>query len=477
MPSQFPPIPLLSLFRSRFGCDPESIVPLPGAGSDREYFRLSSPGVSVIGTLCSDQAETRAFVSLSRLFHAEGLPVPEVMAVSADNTAYLQQDLGSVDLLSLILKKEDADFPERVMEILPRLQTVAPRKWGECVAFPPMSRRLVGWDLNYFKYEFLKPSGVAFDEERLENDFERLAEKLLSLSDDAWGFMWRDCQSRNVMVSYGNPYFIDFQGGRRGPGLYDAVSFAWQARAGFSPRRRELLIDRYMTCFSQIRNISYGTLRAAVPDFVIFRTLQVLGAYGFRGLVERKAHFLQSIPAGIANLREILDCGWLAPYPELERAARGLCGASRFQPAPADGRLHIKVFSFSYKKGYPDDFSGNGGGFMFDCRGMHNPGRYDEFKPLTGLDRPVRDFLEERGEIQKFIENAFDIVSPSVETYLRRGFSSLQVGFGCTGGRHRSVYAAQALAERLAVEFPQAVVDLLHREQRISRTFNSSIEK
>lgn len=480
---------LSDLFKSWSGVSPASLVTLAGAGSNRRYFRLSSEEKTAIGVLADDPREARAFLGLARCFLNIGVPVPAIYE-SAGETAYIQQDLGSVDLLSLIKNGEERDLPEKVLAILPKLQLADPSAWCGHVAFNPFSRRLAMWDLNYFKYEFLRPAAIPFDEELLEDDFERLALTLSSQPKEALGFMWRDCQSRNVMVADGQPYFIDFQGGRLGPAIYDAVSFIWQAKAGFSSERRSALMDLYISEFcsrySQILD-NYATrfsdsalsprdlksvMEKSIPPFVVFRLLQVLGAYGFRGLVEHKAHFVESIPAGLANLKEAVDNGWLDSYPELRRVANALCSHPRFQPAPADGLLHVRVFSFSYKKGYPEDLSGNGGGFMFDCRGMHNPGRYPEYRQLTGLDTPVRKFLEDRGEIQKFIENAYELVRPAVATYLRRKFSSLQVGCGCTGGRHRSVYSAQALAERIAQDFPEAVVDLYHREQSIRRRYH-----
>lgn len=307
---------------------------------------------------------------------------------------------------------------------------------------------------------------VPFDEELLEDDFERLASRLTGDSAGPWGFMMRDCQSRNVMVSGGKPWWIDFQGGRRGPVAYDVVSMLWQAKAGLSDNEKKELAAVYAAEYEKITGNDAGLLLDALPLLAFFRTLQVLGAYGFRGLVEKKAHFIESIDPALRNLENLYQRATGDDLPELRRVCSYVCTHSP-SPAPHDGLL-VKVYSFSYKKGYPADFTGNGGGFMFDCRGMHNPGRYDEYKPFTGLDLPVREFLEERGEVQKFVAEAFDMVSPSVECYLHRGFSDLQVGFGCTGGRHRSVYCADMLARRIAAAFPDAKVMVIHREQNIT---------
>ena len=330
------------------------------------------------------------------------------------------------------------------------------------------------WDLNYFKYEFLKPAGVDFNEDLLEDDFETFATSLVETDPRLWGFMMRDCQSRNVMLSP-DPVFIDYQGGRFGPCIYDAVSFVMQARARFSAEMRQELLRVYAKAFSEARRIPSDVVLEAVCRFSLFRTLQVLGAYGFRGLVQKRAHFIESIPAALENLAALSAGGALDAYPGLSAAACSLLSESRFSPAlmrEDDGRLHVKVFSFSYKRGYPEDLTGNGGGFMFDCRGMHNPGRYDRYKPLTGRDPEVAEFLKERGEADLFAARAFEMVSPSVERYIKRGFSSLQIGFGCTGGRHRSVYCAERMARNIAESFPEVVVELIHREQNIKEMFN-----
>lgn len=483
---------LIQLFTKYFGFPPSSVNPLAGAGSSRRYFRLSGvnpakPDVhatTVIGAYGEDKSENNAFACLDRVFLENNIPVPQVLAMGGNGLCYLQQDLGNEDLLSYIKNKEDDSkrlagngICESVMRILPEMQLVDEREWSSLVAFPPMKGRQTAWDLNYFKYEFLKPSGILFDESALEDDFESLRDRLDSIPGELLGFMWRDCQSRNVMVHDGKPFFIDFQGGRKGPGLYDAVSFAWQSRAGFSLERRLELVNIYADEFANraraVRGVSLSSecIHEYLPDIVLLRQLQTLGAYGLRGLVEHKAQFVTSIPAAIENLHESVCVGWLNAYPAIKDIAMRLSEMPRFRPALHDDKLHVKIFSFSYKKGYPEDLTGNGGGFMFDCRAMHNPGRYEEYKSLTGLDQPVIDFLTDRGEIDTFMENVYSLVDPAVARYRQRGFSSLQIGFGCTGGQHRSVYGAQHLAEHLAGIFPDVVIELCHREQGIFKTF------
>lgn len=462
--------------------DPESLPVslrlLPGAGSSRRYYRLTiADGITLILTVGDDLAENRAFCRLAEVFGEAEVRVPKVVWHATDYSCYLQTDLADRSLMDEIREVRKSggesrfltDCIESALTQLVRMQTVDESLWHEAVGFTPFSRRLVMWDLNYFKYEFLKPAEITFDEAALEDDFECLATDLLSLPEEYQGFMMRDFQSRNVMVDYdGRASLIDFQGGRKGPLIYDIISFLWQAKAGFSADERTYWFERYLELLQSRRNIDMQVMRQALPLFALFRTLQVLGAYGFRGLVQHKAHFVESIPAAMENLAELIGNG-LERYPELSAVCARLLAVEKYRHAtPAEG-LTVEVYSFSYKKGYPEDLSGNGGGFMFDCRAMHNPGRYAEYKTQTGMDQGVIDFLEERGEVQEFLRAAESLVLPAVERYMQRGFSKLQVGFGCTGGQHRSVYCAQHLADDLHRRFPDLRIRLRHREQGIDR--------
>lgn len=451
---------------------------LPAAGSGRRYFRLSHSGrPSVVACVGDDVGENNCFVALSRAFSGEGLNVPEVYAVSPDGLCCLQSDLGDIQLLPLLSSERRIGLAEKSLESLVGLQTVDESVWGDAVVARPFSRRLAMWDLNYFKYEFLKPSGIAFDEERLEDDFSALCDSILDIDRRQWGFMYRDFQSRNVMIRDGEPWMIDFQGGRLGPLAYDAVSFLWQAKAGFSEEERRHLLSVYAGKLAAVRNLDASDVVEAAGRLTLLRLLQVLGAYGFRGLVEKKSHFIESIPAAVANLGALYASGSLDMYPEIKNVA-GRLASSRFAGSEHLDGLTVRVFSFSYKRGgYPEDLSGNGGGFMFDCRGMHNPGRYDIYKPLTGLDREVIDFLEGRGEVQRFVDCAIEMVLPSVRRYESRGFRSLQVGFGCTGGRHRSVYCAERFAGIVARECPGVTVIVEHREQGMTRRVDAGNDR
>lgn len=461
---------LSQLYKAKYNAE-ATIEKLPGAGSDRRYYRLTGVDApTVIGTFGADRKEDECFITLSKVFLKNSVNVPEIFAEDVDKGIYLQSDLGNHDLLSYLKERrsEGLELAGKALRNLVNLQSTPETLWKKRVINRPFSKRMILWDLNYFKYDFLKPAGITFDEEELENDFERFASAVANTDENLMGFMYRDFQSRNVMIKDGQPWFIDYQGGRRGPVLYDAVSFIWQAKANFNIEERNKLLDIYIEELAKVTYINSFSINHGINMMVVLRTLQVLGAYGFRGLVEKKAHFIESIPGALSNLSDVLEIGVLSAYPELKKVAER-CIESRFAQKTDNVGLTIKVFSFSYKKGYPEDLSGNGGGFMFDCRGMHNPGRYDEYKPLTGLDSPVIDFLEEKGEVQGFVEKAVDLVSHSVGTYLRRGFNNLQVGFGCTGGRHRSVYCAERFGKIIKEKYPESKVVICHREQGIKK--------
>jgi hypothetical protein len=324
--------------------------------------------------------------------------------------------------------------------------------------------------LNYFKYCFLKATGLEFQEDKLEDDFMKMSDVLLRSSSAT--FMYRDFQSRNVMIRDGEPWLIDFQGGRKGPFFYDVASFLWQAKARYPESLRDELLDEYIQALSKYKPVDRNYFFSQLRHFVLFRTLQVLGAYGFRGYFEKKPHFIQSVPYAIENLRQLLREDY-TEYPYLCSVLRELTELQSLSGNAPKKPLTVKVISFSFKKGIPYDPTGNGGGYVFDCRGVHNPGKYDQYKPLCGLDEPVIKFLEDDGEIFPFLENAYALVDSHVQRYMERGFSNLMVCFGCTGGQHRSVYSAQHMAEHLNQKFG-VKVELVHREQNIEQTFEAT---
>lgn len=468
---------LQQLFLQYTGRSAQICQPLTPAGSNRRYFRLCADDLSVIGVVGTSQRENEAFFAIATQLCAKGLPVPEVYAISEDRQCYLQQDLGDVSLFDLLMeaqKRGQYDEPtiellRQVMRLLPDVQWLGAQgfDFSQCYPSAELNRRGIQWDLHYFKYCFLKAAGLEFEEERLEDDFDRMAEILLADASDT--FMYRDFQSRNVMIRDGRPWLIDFQGGRRGPVEYDLVSFLWQARARFTPEMRRVLIDEYLRSASRYRSFCRETFEQRLRYFVLFRTLQVLGAYGYRGYFEHKAHFVQSIPMAIDNLRDLLGEDF-AELPYLTALLREMVALPLLASYKEPETLTVRITSFSYKKGIPDDASGNGGGFVFDCRGIHNPGRYAEYKQLTGRDAPVIAFLDKEEPMQQFLGHVYGIVDYSVEKYLARGFKNLMVSFGCTGGQHRSVYSAEHLAAHLVEKYGVRIM-LNHREQGISQEF------
>lgn len=450
--------------------------PLTKAGSNRQYFRLTLPDAStLIGVQGTSREENHAFISLARHFEDKHLNAPRIIAVSDDEMTYIQEDLGQVSLYDAIAtgRKNNGQYTdteiallERTISLLPQFQRHAAEglDFNVCYPQPTFDKRNILFDLNYFKYCFLKLSDIDFHEGRLQDDFERFADDLLSDS-GPWGFMIRDFQARNVMLVDGRePYYIDFQGGRHGPILYDVASFLWQASARYSDELRTHLINIYADALGTTAD----SLAKPLQRLVLFRILQTLGAYGFRGLIERKPHFLNSIPPAIANLSRMLDTA--APYNELHATLQALIEKYTNTKTFATNTLTVRIYSFSYKRGIPEDESGNGGGYVFDCRSTHNPGRYEPYKTLTGLDKPVIDFLESDGEILTFLDSVYRLADAHVERYIERGFTNLMFAFGCTGGQHRSVYSAQHLAEHLHWKYGIQIL-LEHREQGIKTVF------
>ncbi len=481
---------LISLYQQYAGAAPAQCQPITGSGSNRKYFRLSDEaGNGVIGVVGTSLDENRAFLYLTRHFGEKGLPVPHILAESSDCMRYLQSDLGKRSLYDALRKgRENGNYSDAEVELLRRTIRILPviqvhgaegLDFSKCYPQSQMDETCVFFDLNYFKYCFLMPSGVNFHELHLENDFHLLASHLTGIT--VQGFMYRDFQARNIMLDdEGNPQLIDYQGGRRGPLHYDLASFLWQASARYPQTLRNELINEYLAALRQLQPVDETLFRADLQLCVLFRLLQVLGAYGFRGLIERKKYFLDSIPPAIDNLRRLLAEGAAADYPYLNEVLERLvehytpaANPANAQPSASkyDGKgpLRVRIFSFSYKKGIPADESGNGGGYVFDCRSTHNPGRYQPYKQLTGLDKPVIDFLEKDGEILTFLDSVYRLADAHVERYLQRGFTDLMFSFGCTGGQHRSVYCAQHLAERLNKRYG-VEVQLFHREQNIRQT-------
>jgi len=474
---------LKRLFEQYFHVPAEHVQPLQGqlGGSGRIVFRLAGSGRSAVGILYSVHEENVAFLEFSRHFRRHNLPVPDIFGEDLSQGAYLEEDLGDTTLFDFLSahRSGDAIAPEvveayrKVVALLPRFQIQAGRDLNYKVCYPRSSfdRQSIAWDLNYFKYYFLRLAGVPFNEQALEIDFGRLTKLLLAAPHDY--FLYRDFQSRNVMLRDGSPWFLDYQGGRKGALHYDIASLLYDGKADLPPALRQVLLDHYLDCLAGAIDLDRAAFMEHYYAYVYVRILQALGAYGFRGFYERKAHFLQSVPYALKNLR------WLSQNVRLPVALPSLLDAleamqaaetlANLSSAPATG-LTVRIFSFSFHKGMPVDESGNGGGFVFDARSLPNPGREEQFRSLTGKDAPVIEYLDRKPAVHDFLAHSFSLIDASVANYRQRGFSNLMVSFGCTGGQHRSVYLAEKLAEHLRrthgveVQVTHAQLEKLGRE-------------
>lgn len=465
---------LISLFESHFKEEVTFFEQLPTSGSYREYARMKSASYQIIGAYNLDTKENKAFLEFSAHFRNKNIPVPEIYAVGNNLETYLQEDMGNTTLFDFISETREkegfsgkiVDVYKKVLQQLPRIQLVAGKDidYSYCYPRDAFDKQSMMWDLNYFKYYFLKLAKIPFDEQLLEDDFQTFSDYLLAVNDQA--FLYRDFQSRNVMLKDGEVYFIDYQGGRKGALQYDLASLLYDAKANIPETEREELVEYYLDELNKYKQTDRDEFKSLFGGYVLIRIMQAMGAYGFRGFYEKKEHFLKSIPFALKNLETLLAKNTIqVKLPELFKVLKAVTESEFLRTiSPAEDRLTVRINSFSYKKGIPADPSGNGGGFVFDCRAIHNPGRYPEYKHLTGKDSAVQKFLEEQTTMAGFLESVIRLVSYSVEVYSSRGFNHLIVNFGCTGGQHRSVYAAEKLSEYLKNNYPVTVV-LHHIEQ------------
>ena len=452
---------LKRLFEQHFHAPPDHLVALQGdlGGSGRKIIRLSNEKTSAIGILYGVREENAAFLEFSRHFRRHGLPVPEIYAEALNQGAYLEEDLGDTTLFEFLSQNRTAEniAPQvveayrKVVAVLPRFQVEAGRdlNYGVCYPIASFDRQSIAWDLNYFKYYFLRLAGIPFNEQALEDDFGRLTEFLLSAPRDY--FLYRDFQSRNILLRNGDPFFVDYQGGRKGALQYDIASLLYDAKADLPPKLRQQLLDHYLDRLSSFIEVDREVFLRHYYAYVYVRILQALGAYGFRGFYERKAHFLQSVPYALKNLRWLLHHVRLpVPLPALMDAFKGMLASEKLQGLASEAEnLIVRIFSFSFHQDFPKDESGNGGGFVFDGRSLPNPGREERFKTLTGKDSPVIDYLNQQESVHQFLAGVLSLVDSSINNYQQRGFKNLMVSFGCTGGQHRSVFLAEQLAKRL----------------------------
>ena len=462
------------LYKDWKGKDHRQLDVLPQSGSERRYFRVYDSDDSVIGTYGANIKENETFIYFSDHFRKKDLPVANILAVNDSITAYLQEDFGDRSLLNILEQKKFTDevysLFKKSLERLAQLHIKGDEglNYNLCLTNTEFGKQAIMADLLYFKYYFLDALRRPYNKQKLIDDFEALSTYLTHT--EYKYFMFRDFQSRNILVKDDNSiHFIDYQGGMKGAPQYDVASMLWQARANLPDEWKENLLVDYMNAFENLIGspLERNIFRSQYNGYVLIRLLQVLGAYGFRGLFERKAQFLTSIPLALNNLKRFFENQSLGiAVPEFSKVL-SICISDEvvehFTPLQASEQtpLLVKICSFSYRKGIPQDESGNGGGFIFDCRGILNPGRIQEFKTMHGRDKSVMDYLEQQTRMNEFLNSVFDIVDITVEDYIGRGFESLMVSFGCTGGQHRSVYAADALARHLRNKF-KVKIELKH---------------
>ncbi len=473
------------LFQKYFNETPHSHQMLPMAGSDRSYVRLMSNNHTALWAYNVNMYENAAFIAFSVNFISKHIPVPLVYIAAADGLSYLLEDLGNITLFDLIIKnKHDAAaLIKATLAQLVQLQINGHKdlNYGVCFNGQAFDANAIMADLFYFKYYFLRPQKIIYNGQEIINNFQTLTEYVLEADNNF--FMMRDCQSRNVMIKDDSPYFIDYQGGKKGPLQYDIVSLLWQARADFTKEEKNDYIDYYCQKVAHVHpDFDKEKFLHYLPAFVFIRILQTLGSYGYRGLFERREHFLKSIPLALLNLKQWLKDEHLPiEINELITALTKLTEAGmieKYKQQPQavtlglNSKLKVYVNSFSFKQKLPDDASGNGGGFVFDCRIIYNPGRHEEYKHLTGRDEVVKKYIEENTIMPQFMHNVKQLVNEGVKTYIERGFDSLQINFGCTGGQHRSVYAADACVDFIKKNYNVDVV-LHHIEQEKKNWVNA----
>ncbi len=465
------------LFENLKGKPADRIEKLPQSGSDRIYFRIYFEDETFIATYNNNIQENRTFINFTLHFRQKNLPVPEILAISDGVSIYIQEDLGTESLLDKLTQHGHNDYVyglfQKSLKQLARIQVLGDKglNYDWCLTAKEFGKQAILSDLLYFKYYFLDTLKQPYDKQAMLDDFEDLSTYLTRTPYKY--FMFRDFQSRNIIVKNDEVHFIDYQGGMHGALQYDVASMLWQAKAELSDEWKNSLLEYYMDEVDQLMDhpINRSAFVHQYNGYVLIRLLQVLGAYGFRGFFQRKAHFLSSIPLALRNLQwfvKNMDLG--IDLPEFYKALRMIVDEemiTKFEPVQADEQtpLVVNICSFSYKKGIPADETENGGGFVFDMRGILNPGRFEEYKTLCGKDKSVMDFLEQRTKMQDFLNSVFDLVDISVEDYIKRGFKSLMINFGCTGGQHRSVYAAEQTARHLKNKY-KVKVELCHTNEK-----------
>ena len=467
---------LSDLFYRWCGEKISSINKMPLSGSPREYYRITGTDSLAIGAINTDREENQAFIEFSKHFFSKGLAVPEIYLEDLDNGAYLQEDLGDLALFDYLFQVRDkGSFPDELLQVYKKVLTELQKfqipgseglNYSACYPRASFDRQSMQWDLSYFKYYFLKLANIPFNEQKLEDDYNTLIDYLLA--QDTGYFLYRDFQSRNIMLRKGEPCFIDYQGGRKGALQYDVASLLYDSKADIPPEIREELLEYYIQELENYPEVNAEAFRESYYAYVLIRIMQAMGAYGFRGFYEKKTHFLQSIPYALNHIRWILEhVSFSIEIPTLLKVFEKLLTAPRLKRfQDKEGRkstLTVSINSFSYKHGIPDDPSGHGGGYVFDCRVITNPGKQEQYRSLTGKDKAVTDFLDQQPDASEFLSAVTSLVDMSIDKYEDRNFNHLMVSMGCTGGQHRSVYCAEKLREHLR-ETQSVQITLWHRE-------------
>lgn len=471
---------LTKLFEDWAGEKAHDFKHLPQSGSYREYYRISGHSKKAIGVYNSDQKENIAFLTFSKHFSEKDIPVPSIYAEGSGGKTYLISDLGETTLFNLVTerRKKTRVFPgsaiklyKKALEQLPRLQITASADLNYKVCYPRQAfdRQSMMWDLNYFKYYFLKLARVPFDEQLLENDYQNFCDFLLQADDDY--FLYRDFQSRNIMISENQTYFIDYQGGRKGALQYDVASLLYDSKANIPQEIKNLLLRHYLKTLHDYLDYEEEEFLRYYHGFALIRLMQAMGAYGFRGFYERKTEFLQSIPYALRQMKVLVEKYDLpVQLPHLHQTLQRMLESKGLKKYTLELKsvthLNIDINSFAYKNGIPKNKYGHGGGFVFDCRFLTNPGRYEQYQDLTGKDQQVIEFLQNESEVDSFLQATYEILDMTIEKYLSRGFSHMQVNFGCTGGQHRSVYCAENLKAYLNEKYERQVISSLHHLEK-----------
>lgn len=465
------------LFTNEIGINPNNIKEVKQSGSKRKYYRLSEGERSVIGCYNSNVEENEAFFHLSEIFKKQNLPVPEILAIDESRKYYLQSDLGDNLLYDKVIGRADKYLNDellmdykKVLDMLIAFQTVPQELFDKSKFYPihSFNKESIGWDLEYFKNYFLKLHDIDISDRDLAHDFDTLIDHVLH--DNIGYFMYRDFQSRNILLKDGEPWFIDYQGGRRGPLGYDVASLLYQAKARITDSDRKILLKYYIEKLVKKVDIDEKLFLNYYYPIALIRVLQTLGAYGYRGIFQKKSHFLQSISFALENLNSLMpNLVALDFVPTLKHCLEELIEKRGAYNVEDGEKLQIVINSFSYLNGgVPADYSGHGGGYCFDCRMLPNPGRLEEYKKLTGLDIEVKEWLKEYAEVDEYINNAFALIESHIEVYEKRRFKYLAINFGCTGGQHRSVYCTEVIANRIKELFPDVIIKVNHLMQNES---------